>query len=92
MADNFYYDENWNLVEWTPPENKTPTLDVNGNELQNGDNIVAIKNLPVKWGVDIKKWDKFTNISLSDDTDLVSAKSKKNGKLFLKVEFFKKVG
>jgi protein PhnA len=92
MADNFYYDENWNLVEWTPPESKTPTLDVNGNELQNGDSIVAIKNLPVKWGIDIKKWDKFTNIALSDDSDLVSAKSKQNGKLFLKVEFFKKVG
>lgn len=92
MTDNFYYDEDWNLVEWTPPETKTPTLDTNGNELQDWDSIVAIKNLSVKWGVDIKKWDKFTNISLSDDPVLVSAKSKKNGKLFLKVEFFKKVG
>ncbi len=92
MADNFYYDENWNLVEGTPPEEKEPTLDANGNELQNGDNVVAIKNLPVKGGVDIKKGDKFTNITLTDDPGLINAKSKKNGKMILKTEFFKKVG
>lgn len=91
MVDNFYYDENWNLVEGTPPIEKAPTLDSNKNELQNWDNIVAIKNLPVKWGVDIKKWDKFNKITLSDDPNLVSVNSKKNGKLFLKTEFFKKI-
>lgn len=92
MSDNFYYDENWNLVEGTPPEEKEPTLDANGNELQVGDNVVAVKNLPVKGGIDIKKGDKFTNISLTDDPEQISAKSKKNGKMFLKTEFFKKVG
>lgn len=92
MADNFYYDENRNLVEGTPPAEKEPTLDANGNELLNGDNVVAVKNLPVKGGIDIKKWDKFTNITLTDDPLEISAKSKKNGKMFLKTEFFKKVG
>lgn len=92
MSDNFYYDENRNLVEGTPPEEKEPTLDANWNELQNGDNVVAVKNLPVKGWVDIKKGDKFTNISLTDDPAQISVKSKQNGKMFLKTEFFKKVG
>ncbi|MCB0430692.1 MAG: alkylphosphonate utilization protein, partial [Flavobacteriales bacterium] len=38
--------------EWNPDEAQngdvTKVLDANGNELQNGDSVIIIKNLPVK--------------------------------------------
>jgi len=39
--------------------------DANGNLLQAGDSVVAIKDLKVKWASDIKRWDKFKNIRLT---------------------------
>ncbi len=92
MTQEFHYDENRNLIEGPAPEPKEPTLDANGVELHDGDSIVAIKGLPVKWGTDIKKGTKYSNISLTDDVTHVQAKCKMNGKIFLKTEYFKKVG
>ena len=93
-----YFDENRNVID-KPLDDKgddatddVKTCDCNGNEILNGDTLVAVKWLPVKWGTDIKKGDKFTNVRLGDDPTHVSANSKKNGKIFLKTEFFKKVG
>lgn len=60
--------------------------DANGNLLQSGDSVIAIKDLKVKWASDIKRWDKFKNIRLTDDTELIES-----GKMVLRTEFFKKI-
>ena len=61
-------------------------FDANGNRLQDWDTVIAIKDLKVKWAPDIKRWDKFTKIRLTDDSELIES-----GKMVLKTEFFKKV-
>lgn len=48
--------------------------------------VVAIKDLPVKGAQDIKRWDKFKNIKLTDEEGLIES-----GKMVLKTEFFKKI-
>ena len=60
--------------------------DCNGTVLQNGDTVVAIKDLKVKWAPDIKRGDKFKNIKLTDDVELIES-----GKMVLRTEFFKKI-
>jgi uncharacterized Zn ribbon protein len=66
-------------------------LDTNGTQLQSGDTIIAIKPLPVKGWVDIKQWEKFTKIKMTDEPWHVLAKHPKNGEIYLKTEFFRKV-
>lgn len=61
------------------------TTDTNWNILNDGDTIIAIKDLKVKWAKDIKRWDKFKNIRLTDDEWVVES-----WKMVLKTEFFKK--
>lgn len=94
-----YYDEDWNEIPMPLEERKKhleekeqswKVFDAFGNELQWGDTIIAVKNLPVKWWVDIKLWEKFTKIKLTDDKNLVLVKHDKNWELYLKTEFFKK--
>ncbi|NUJ97636.1 hypothetical protein HGA92_02485 [Candidatus Gracilibacteria bacterium] len=58
--------------------------DCNGNILNNGDTVIAIKDLKGK-GVNIKRGDKFKNIRLTDEDGVIES-----GKLVLKTEFFKK--
>lgn len=59
--------------------------DANGNTLQAWDTIMAVKDLKVwGWG-NIKRWDKFKNIKLTDESNVVES-----WKLVLKTEFFKK--
>lgn len=70
-------DENSNTLE---------VVDANGNTLQAGDTVVATKDLKVKGSADIKRWDKFKNIKLTDDAELIES-----GKMVLRTEFFKKV-
>ena len=60
--------------------------DSNGNVLQEGDTVIAIKDIKWKW-VSIKRWDKFNNISFTDDEWLIYVPKQK---LYLKTEFFKK--
>lgn len=60
--------------------------DCNGNILQDWDTVVAIKDLKVKWAQDIKRWDKFAKIRLTDDVELIES-----WKMVLRTEFFKKV-
>lgn len=60
-------------------------FDTNGNKLENWDTIIAIKDLPVKWWKDIKRWDKFKNIRLTDEVWVVESWN-----MVLKTEFFKK--
>jgi len=60
--------------------------DCNGNVLQDGDTVMATKDLKVKGASDIKRGDKFTKIKLTDDPELIES-----GKMVLRTEFFKKV-
>lgn len=60
--------------------------DANGNILQDGDSVIAIKDLKVKGSKDIKRGDKFKNIRLTDEQWIIES-----GKMVLKTEFFKKI-
>ncbi len=83
----------WDNWEWNPDDDGTiqeeeqiVVKDANGNILQNWDTVVAIKDLKVKGAKDIKRWDKFTKIRLTDDPELIES-----GKMVLRTEFFKKI-
>ncbi len=100
MSEEIYYDEERNVIpmpleEWkvhlAAQANEWKVLDAYGTELQAGDSIISIKPLPVKKWVDSKQGEKFTRIKLTDDPALVLAKHDKNGEMYLKTEFFKKV-
>ena len=60
--------------------------DCNWNILQNLDTVIATKDIKVKWAPDIKRWDKFPKIKLTDDAELIES-----GKMVLRTEFFKKI-
>ncbi len=60
--------------------------DANWNILQDWDTVIAIKDIKVKWASDIKRWDKFAKIRLTDDVELIES-----GKMVLRTEFFKKL-
>lgn len=60
--------------------------DANWNILADGDTVIAIKDLKVKWAPDIKRWDKFKNIRLTDEEWIIES-----WKMVLRTEFFKKV-
>ena len=83
MAKNKNF--NWMDNEETTTS-EIEVFDANGNRLQDWDTVIAIKDLKVKWAPDIKRWDKFTKIRLTDDTELIES-----GKMVLRTEFFKKV-
>lgn len=59
--------------------------DCNWNILADWDTVMAIKDLKVKWGTDIKRWDKFKNIRLTDNNEEIES-----WKMVLRTEFFKK--
>ena len=76
-------------MSWLLDDEDTATievLDANGNTLQAWDTVAAIKDIKVKWANDIKRWDKFKNIRLTDDQELIESE-----KLVLRTEFFKKI-
>lgn len=60
--------------------------DCNWNILQAWDTVIATKDIKVKWAPDIKRWDKFPKIRLTDDAELIES-----GKMVLRTEFFKKI-
>ncbi len=60
-------------------------VDANGLPLSAGDNVIAIKDIKVKWASDIKRGEVFKNIRLTDDADLIES-----WKMVLRTEFFKK--
>ena len=72
--DNWSYDENDDWT-WTTTwdDEEIVVKDANWNILQAWDTVVAIKDLPVKGGQDIKRWDKFTKIRLTDDPELIES-------------------
>jgi protein PhnA len=85
--DNWTYDENDDgTVKTQDIEEELVFKDANGNILQAGDSVAAIKDLAVKGASDIKRGDKFKNIKLTDDIELIES-----GKMVLRTEYFKKI-
>jgi len=83
--------------EWDPNEaaveNETglKILDSNGNELQNGDSVIVVKDLPVKGAPKpLKAGTKVKNIRLMDGDHNISCKIDGFGAMALKSEFVKK--
>ncbi len=81
---------------WNPTEVKTEAglvvIDANGNQLQDGDSVTIIKNLPVKgFSHDIKIGTKVKNIRLVEGDHNIDCKIDGFGSMALKSEFVKKV-
>ncbi|MEY3311563.1 MAG: hypothetical protein RL348_896 [Bacteroidota bacterium] len=82
--------------EWNPLQEEvsdnTKILDSNGNELQNGDTVIVIKDLPVKGAPKpIKAGTKVKNIRLNHFSDHnIDCKIDDFGAMALKSEFVKK--
>ena len=84
--------------EWNPNdevadevETSTKVLDSNGNELQTGDSVIVIKDLPVK-GMPrpVKAGTKVKNIRLQDGDHNIACKIDEFGAMNLKSEFVRK--
>lgn len=81
--------------EWNPAEKMEgetlKVLDSNGNELNNGDSVIIIKNLPVKGAPKpIKAGTKVKNIRLTDGDHNIDCKIDGFGPMALKSEFVRK--
>lgn len=85
--------------EWIPEEEKVETssqnegkiLDSNGNELQDGDSVIVIKDLPVKGSSKpVKAGTKVKNIKLTEGDHNISCKVDGFGAMGLKSEFVRK--
>jgi len=79
----------WRDYNWDSDDENSSELivkDCNWNILSNWDTVMATKDLKVKGGADIKRWDKFKNIRLTDNTEEIES-----GKMVLRTEFFKKI-
>lgn len=75
------------IPDYQDEDNTTLVVkDCNWNVLSTWDTVMSIKDLKVKWGTDIKRWDKFKNIRLTDNIEEIES-----GKMVLRTEFFKKV-
>jgi protein PhnA len=83
--------------EWEPSEGDAgdttdKVIDAHGNELQNGDTVMVIKDLPVKGAAKpIKAGTKVKNIRLADGDHNISCRIEGFGAMALKSEFVKKV-
>ncbi len=82
----------WNQAELEEEQqNAGKVFDSNGNELQNGDAVIVIKDLPVKGAPKpIKAGTKVKNIRLSDGDHNIDCKIDGFGAMALKSEFVKK--
>ncbi|MBV7440415.1 alkylphosphonate utilization protein [Weeksellaceae bacterium TAE3-ERU29] len=85
------------FYEWNPEElaakeeQEGKVFDANGNELQDGDSVVVVKDLPVKGASKpIKAGTKVKNIRLTDGDHNIDCKIDGFGSMGLKSEFVKK--
>lgn len=84
--------------EWNPEEEIVvagedgfKVLDVNGNELKDGDSIIVVRDLPVKGAPrPLKSGTKVKNIRLVDSDHNISCKIDGFGNMALKSEFVRK--
>lgn len=86
----------WNAEETSAiamdSDSAVKVLDVNGNELQNGDTVLVIKDLPVKGAPrPVKAGTKVKNIRLTDGDHNIDCKIEGFGAMGLKSEFVRKV-
>lgn len=81
----------WNPNEKSEEQDGLVVLDANGNELQNGDAVIVMKNLPVKGASGpVKAGTKVKNIRLTDGDHNIDCKIPGFGAMALKSEFVKK--
>ncbi|MBB6611038.1 alkylphosphonate utilization protein [Pontibacter sp. Tf4] len=83
----------WNPNEETEAETESglKVIDANGNELQDGDTVVVIKDLPVKGAPKpVKAGTKVKNIRLTDGDHNIDCKIDGFGSMGLKSEFVRK--
>lgn len=83
----------WNPMNPTPLESddKIVVLDINGNELQSGDAIIIVKDLPVKGAPKpLKAGTRVKNIRLVDGDHNIDCKIDGFGAMCLKSEFVRK--
>ena len=74
-----------------PADAPLKVLDSNGNELQNGDSVIVIKDLPVKgMPKPVKAGTKVKNIRLTDGDHNIDCKIEGFGSMGLKSEFVRK--
>ena len=85
------------FYEWVPQEEKETTdapdkiVDSNGNELQDGDTVIVIKDLPVKGSSkSVKAGTKVKNIRLTDGDHNISCKIEGFGAMGLKSQYVRK--
>ncbi|HTO15928.1 MAG TPA: zinc ribbon domain-containing protein YjdM [Edaphocola sp.] len=99
-SEHVYFDEPLMICpecahEWNPNETQDEdsfiVKDANGNQLQDGDTVVTIKNLPVKGASSsIKAGTKVKNIRLVNSDHNIDCKIDGFGAMALKSEFVKK--
>ncbi len=93
LGDSFFCSEchyEWDRAE-VADNAAAKVLDANGNELQNGDSIIIIKDLPVKGAPKpIKMGTKVKNIRLTDGNHNIDCRIEGFGAMSLKSEFVKK--
>lgn len=86
-----FYEWNPNEVQEEALDDSLKILDSNGNELQNGDTVIVIKDLPVKGAPRaIKVGTKVKNIRLTDGDHNIDCKIDGFGAMALKSEFVRK--
>ena len=80
--------------EWNPddvPSGDLIVVDANGNQLQDGDSVIVLKNLPVKGAPKpVKAGTKVKNIRLTDGDHNIDCKIDGFGSMGLKSEFVRK--
>lgn len=78
-------------AEKVDSDDSLKVLDANGNQLNDGDSVVVIKDLPVKGAPKpLKAGTKVKNIRLTDGDHNISCKIEGFGSMALKSEFVKK--
>lgn len=81
----------WNPDDAENDEGIIKVLDANGNELQDGDTVIIIKDLPVKGAPKpIKLGTKVKNIRLTEGDHNIDCKIEGFGAMGLKSEFVRK--
>ena len=91
VCSECYHEWNPDEVAETAVDDTLKVLDVNGNELQNGDSVIVVKDLPVK-GMPrpVKAGTKVKNIRLTDGDHNIDCKIEGFGAMGLKSEFVRK--
>lgn len=82
----------WNPSDEIAKENEaSKVIDANGNELNDGDTVIVVKDLPVKGAPKpVKAGTKVKNIRLTDGDHNIDCKIDGFGSMALKSEFVKK--